>query len=78
MEKKIGEFDKQQAMRLAESDIGKQLIAMLQNDHADQMEAVRDSIRSGDIRQAKKALEAFMSDEKTKALLRQLQEEQHG
>ena len=65
-------------MRLAGTDVGKQLMAMLKSSHGSQMQQAMDSMKRGDMAQAKQALSAFMADEKTQALLKQLQEERHG
>ncbi len=78
MEKKMDGFDMQEAMRLANSDIGKQLITMLKNQQNNPMQTVMDSVKNGDMEGAKRSLSAFMEDPKTKALLKQLQEEQYG
>ena len=78
MEKKYEDFDIQEAMRLAGTDVGKQLMAMLKSSHGSQMQQAMDSMKRGDMAQAKQALSAFMADEKTQALLKQLQEERHG
>ena len=50
---------------------------MLQNQHSATAEAVRNSARSGDMEQAKKALSALLSDPNAQRLLRQLEEQQH-
>lgn len=78
MEKNNGNFSMEEIKRLAQSDAGKQLMAMLESGHSGASDAVRSSIRSGDMEQAKKALSAFLSDPKAQALLRQLEEEKHG
>ena len=77
MEKNNGNFSMEEIKRLAQSDTGKQLMAMLASSHGDTSDKVRSSMASGDIEQAKKALSAFLSDPKAQALLRQL-EEKHG
>lgn len=71
-------FSMEEIKRLAQSDAGKQLMAMLASSHGDASDKVRSSMASGDMEQAKKALSAFLSDPKAQALLRQLEEEKHG
>lgn len=78
MEKNNGNFSMEEIKRLAQSDAGKQLMAMLESSHSGASDAVRSSMAAGDMEQAKKALGAFLSDPKTQALLRQLEDEKHG
>ncbi len=78
MEKNNNNFSMEDMKRLAQSDAGKQLMAMLQSSHGSTADAVRTSAQAGDMEQAKKALAAFLSDPKAQALLKQLEEQQHG
>ena len=78
MGKNSGNFSMEEMKRLAQSDAGRQLMAMLASDHSKASEKVRSSMAAGDAEQAKKALSAFLADPKTQALLRKLEEEQHG
>ena len=78
MEKNNGTFSMEDMKKLANSDAGRQLMAMLQASHGSTAEAVRKNMASGDAEQAKKALAAFLADPKAQALLRQLEETQHG
>ena len=78
MEKKYGDIDLKEAQRLAGTDVGKQLMALLKSNHSSQMQQVMDSFQRGDVNGAKDALSALMADEHTRKLLEQLQEAQHG
>lgn len=78
MQKKIDDFSMQEAMRLANTEAGKQLIALFQQQHGAAFQNVMDSAKAGDMEQAKRSLASFMADPKTKALLRQMQEGQNG
>ncbi len=78
MEKNNGNFSMDEIKRLAQSDAGRKLMAMLESQHGSTSDAVRSSMKSGDMEQAKKALSAFLSDPKAQALLRQLEENSHG
>ena len=78
MGKNNGNFSMEEMKRLAQSDAGKQLMAILANSQDDTSDKVRSSMASGDMEQAKKALSAFLSDPKAQALLRQLEAEQNG
>ena len=77
MQKNYGKFSREDIQKLAQSEAGKELMAMLQNQHSATAEAVRNSTRSGDMEQAKKALSALLSDPNAQRLLRQLEELQH-
>lgn len=77
MGKNNGNFSMEEIKRLAQSDAGRQLMAMLEGSHG-AADAVRSSVQSGDMEQAKNALSAFLSDPKAQALLRQLEENSHG
>ncbi len=74
MEKNYNDFNIREARRFANSDAGKQLMALLKDQHGGQMQAVMDNVKSGNIEQAMQSLATFMEDPKTKMLLKQLQE----
>ncbi len=78
MEKNNNNFSMEDMKRLAQSEAGKQLMAMLGGSHGATAEAVRSSAQAGDMEQAKKALAAFLSDPKAQVLLKKLEEQQHG
>lgn len=78
MEKKYEDFSIQEAMRLAQSDAGQQLLQMLRSQHSDAACTALERAKDGDIQQAKQALQAFLSDPKAQALLQQLKEAPHG
>lgn len=75
MQKKFDDFSVQEAMRLANTDAGRQLTALFQQQQGG---AFPNTGTDADIEQIKRSLAAFMKDPKAKALLRQLQEEQNG
>lgn len=77
MEKNFGEFSMEDVKKMAQSDTGRQLMAML-SARGSEMDAAMASARQGDMEAAKRALSSFMADPRTQALLRQLQEERHG
>ena len=78
MEKKYEDFSMQEAMRLAQSDAGQQLLQLLQHNHGNAAQVALNRAKDGDMQQAKQALQAFLSDPKAQALLRQLKEDGHG
>jgi hypothetical protein len=78
MEKKYDDLSIQEAMRLAQSDTGQQLLQFLKSGHGNAAQQALAQAQKGDIAQAQQTLRAFLSDPKTQALLRRLQEEHHG
>ena len=77
MQKNNGNFSKEDIQKLAQSEAGKQLMALLQNQYSATADAVRSSAQSGDMEQAKKALSALLSDPSAQRRLRQLEEQQY-
>lgn len=67
-----GNFSMQEAMRLANSPAGRQLIAMLQQQNNADLQKAMSSAASGDYTQAKNALSSLLSDPKAVELLKQL------
>lgn len=78
MDKKYEDFSMQEAMRLAQSDTGRQLLQMLQSGHGDAARHALEQAKNGDLQQAQQALRGFLSDPKAQALLRKLKEDYHG
>ena len=78
MRKNNGNFSMDEIRQMAQSDAGKQLMAILQQSHSATAEAIRASAKSGDMAQVQQAMQAFLSDPKARALLRQLEEDHHG
>ena len=77
MRKNFDEFSTQEAMKLAQTSAGQQLLSHLQAQHSDQMQQAMQQAKNGDYQTAMQSLSAFLSDPKTQVLLRQLQEAQH-
>ena len=67
-----GNFYVEDAMRLAQSDAGKQLIAMLQNTNSDRVQAAMDHAAAGDYEKAKQTISSLLSSPEAKQLLEQL------
>ncbi len=78
MEKNDRNFSMEEVKRLANSDAGRQLLALLQGSHAADANAAASSAQSGDMEKARQALSSLLSDPRAQALLQQLQEERHG
>ncbi len=78
MAKKFEDFDVQQAMRLAQSEEGRRLMAMLQSGYGEQVQKAMASAKQGDMAAAQKALADCLADPAAKALLQRMQEERNG
>ena len=78
MEKKYDGFSMQEAMRLAQSDAGKELLQILQQKHGTAAKTAMDRAKEGDLKQAQQAIQGLLSDPKVQMLLQQLKEEPHG
>ncbi len=78
MDKKIPQISPEQMQKLTSSPAARQLMAMLQQNHSAEANSALSSAQNGDMAAVQRALSAFLSDPKAKALLQKLQEEQHG
>lgn len=78
MEKKFSQFSVQEAMRLANSDAGKQLIGFLKANHGEKAAIAGKNVEDGDYAQAQKTVQELMSDPQAKALMHMLWEEYYG
>lgn len=63
----------EEARRLAQTEPGQKLIALLQSQDSGQLQAAMSQASSGDYGQLKKTLEAFMGSPEAQALLKQLE-----
>ena len=61
-----------EAMRLAGTPAGQQLLALLQKNGGDGLKSAMDQAAAGDYEQAKQSLSALLSDPEAKKLLQQL------
>ena len=77
MEKKnegFGNFDIQQAMRLANSDTGKQLFNLLQSTQGQTLQGAMDQAASGNFDQLKKTVQELMKNEQARQLMEKMRE----
>ena len=74
MQKKSQNFSPQDALRLAKSDAGQQLLAILKQTDGQQLEKARDCAASGDYSNAMQALSSLLAREDVCQLLKQLEE----
>lgn len=66
------EFSMQEAMRLARSPSGQQLLALLQKNGGTDLNTAMEQAAAGNYEQAKKALSSLLADPEVKKLLEQL------
>ena len=69
-----GNISMEDAMRLAESPTGQQLLALLQQSHADRLEEAMSKASSGDMTGAKNALSDLLSSPQIREMLRRMEE----
>lgn len=74
MQKNSPKFSMQDAMRLANSDAGQRLLALLKQSDGQQLEKARDSAANGDYSSAAQALSALLEREDVRTLLKQMEE----
>ena len=72
------EISSEQLRRLAQSEAGKQLFAMLQQSQGDQLKVAMDRAAAGDYSMAKHVASSMMDTPQAKELIRQLRSGQNG
>lgn len=72
MQENSNQFLIQEALRLAKTPTGQQLLALLQKNGGSDLNAAMNRAAAGDYDQAKQALSALLSDPEAKKLLEQL------
>ena len=72
MQKNSDSFSMQDAIKLANSPAGQQLIALLQGTDPNALRKAMNSASSGDMESAKNALTPLLNSEEVKKLLQQL------
>ncbi len=77
MEKNFNNFSVQEAMKLANSEAGQQLLALLRQENGQQLEQAMANAAAGDYTQAKKSIAAMLSNPQARALLDQLGRSNH-
>lgn len=75
---RLPDISPEQMKKLAESDAGKQLFALLQQTQADQLKVAMDRAAAGDYSMAKQALSSMMNSPQAMALLKQLRSKRDG
>lgn len=75
MQKKRDDFSDlsiQQAMKLAQSDTGQELLALLRDTHGEKLQQAMDQAAAGDYSKVKESLQALMSSPEARELLDKL------
>ncbi len=73
MQNKNDSFSMQEALRLASTPAGKQLIALLQSSGSNRIEEARKHAASGNMEQAKASLSDILSSPTVQQLLREME-----
>ena len=77
MQEKFPNFSIDEAMRLANSPAGKQLMALLQQQPKETLNTAADKAAAGDLNAAKATLSALLSSKEAQALMNQLRGDSH-
>lgn len=72
MQKKSEDFSVQEALRLAKSPAGRQLIAMLQRSDNGQLQQAMQQASNGDYTKASQTLSTLLGSEEAQSLLKEL------
>lgn len=78
MQKNSDNFSLQEAMQLARSETGQQLLALLQSQNGDALRQAMNQAATGDYDQVKQTMSALLDNPKARALLEELRRQQHG
>ena len=78
MDKNFDSISPQQMKQLLSSPAAQALAAMLQQKSEADMQNALAGAKGGDMAQVRKSLQGILNDPQAQALLRKLQEEQHG
>jgi len=72
MQKNSQNFSMQEALRLANSDAGQRLLAILKQSDSDQLQQAVEQANAGNYENMQKALSSVMSSPEVQALLKEL------
>lgn len=78
MEQKFDEFSMKEAAKLADSDLGKSLFAVVQGNHKEELATIQQYVAAGDMDAAKAAILKLMDAKDTAAILRRAGGQIHG
>ena len=77
MEKNFQNFSAQEAMKLAKTDAGKQLIAFLQQQNANEIQNAMTQASAGNMDAAKQTLSKILQNPQAREMLEKLGREKH-
>ena len=72
MQKNADRFSMQEVMRLAQSDTGQQLLALLKRENGAALQQAMEQAAAGDYAQVQKTMSSLLTSPEAQALLRQL------
>lgn len=78
MQKNSEDFSMQEALRLAKSPAGQQLLALFQQTDADALHQAMDQAAAGDYDQVKKTMASLLASPEAQDLIQQLGGQRHG
>ena len=78
MQKNSDDFSMQEALSLAKTPAGQQLLAMLKQQNGDQLRQAMNQAAAGNYASVQNTLASLLSNPEAQALLRQLQEGSNG
>ena len=78
MQKNSDNFSMQEAIRLAQSEAGQQLLAMLRAQNGDVLNKAMDQAAAGDYSQARQTLSALLASPQVRAMLEQMGRQNNG
>ena len=78
MQKNCEDFSMQDALRMAQSPAGQQLLAMLRSGDKSQLQQVVDLAKAGNMDKAGSTLQTLLSSPQAQQLLKQMEGSEHG
>lgn len=78
MRKNSNDFSMQEAMRLAQSEAGQQLMAALRAQNTDAVSQALEQAAAGDMEKARQSMTSLLASPQIQALLEQLRRDSHG
>ena len=78
MQKNCENFSMQDALRMAQTPAGQQLLAMLRSGDPSQLQQVMDLAKAGDLASAGASLQTMLSSKQAQQLIEKMEEQNHG
>lgn len=78
MQKNSDNFSMQDALRMAQSDAGQQLLSLLKAQNGDTLNKAMDQAAAGDYTQAKQTLSDMLASPQVRAMLEQMRRQNNG